>query len=169
MQIELMLFFFQRKVFFGERWTGRNSSWEQSSSSLTGNDSLQKTQSFLPALFSRRSWFHWPRKVTCRWERWRPGSGTGRPRTTPGWWRSSVRPGSWVSFWWWRPPSGLHIITTLCPVLTPNTLPGELLWLRVEPLPHEAGSHYCTHWQQSPPQHWQLPPPSSFPFLPLKS
>lgn len=60
------------------------------------------------------------------------------------------RPGSWVRFWCWTPLTGLLSITTLCPVLTPNTLPGELLWLWVEPLSHQAGCHYCTHWQQSP-------------------
>lgn len=51
MQTELIQFFFQRKVCFGQRWASRSRPWVQSSSSLTGNDSLQKAQLFLSALF----------------------------------------------------------------------------------------------------------------------
>lgn len=149
MQTELIQSFFKERCSLGkggQTEAGPGSRDPSPSQGMTA--SKQPNPSSL--LFSRRSWFHWPAK-------WPAGQKSGHLVQAPVHQDHPSsdeevleRPGSWVRFWCWTPLTGLLSITTLCPVLTPNTLPGELLWLWVEPLSHQAGCHYCTHWQQSP-------------------
>lgn len=142
MQTEFIQFF-QRKVYFGQRQTGRGRPWEQSSSSLTGNDSPQKAQSFLPALFPRRSWLHWPSKGTCLSEsgdlvrdRW----AQDHPRLMKKFCEARQLGQILVMETSNRPAH--HQYPLSCPY--PKPTPRELLWLRAEPLSHEGRSPYCT-------------------------
>lgn len=78
MQTELI------QSFFKERYSlGKGGQTEAGPGSRAPSPSQGMTASKQPnpssLLFSRRSWFHWPSKVTCWSEKWTPGSGTSAP------------------------------------------------------------------------------------------